>query len=169
MLTVVAACVMVCSMVGVVIVEHIRFGHRCGGFNTLHCIANEFCYRFELEQLRAIVSYHPAGRYPWWGLRPRYATHSHDVYVLTSLAFHLSHIHASLSTFSLLLTQRHKNTNTLHTLRSQPSTRHNYTITHKKAMSANNQNQPGLVASHAQYVKGAAEVLIPSDHSRSFL
>lgn len=24
-------------------------------------------------------------------------------------------------------------------------------------MSANNQNQPGLVASHAQYVKGAAE------------
>jgi hypothetical protein len=25
-------------------------------------------------------------------------------------------------------------------------------------MSANNQNQPGLVASHAQYVKGAAEV-----------
>jgi hypothetical protein len=25
-------------------------------------------------------------------------------------------------------------------------------------MSAPNQNQPGLVASHAQYVKGAAEV-----------
>ncbi|CAO2650256.1 Nn.00g015480.m01.CDS01 [Neocucurbitaria sp. VM-36] len=27
-------------------------------------------------------------------------------------------------------------------------------------MSANNQNQPGLVASHAQYVKGAAEETI---------
>jgi hypothetical protein len=31
-------------------------------------------------------------------------------------------------------------------------------------MSANNQNQPGLVASHAQYVKGAAEVLQPTMH-----
>ncbi len=29
-------------------------------------------------------------------------------------------------------------------------------------MSANNQNQPGLVAGHAQYVKGAAEVSIHS-------
>jgi hypothetical protein len=29
-------------------------------------------------------------------------------------------------------------------------------------MSASNQNQPGLVASHAQYVKGAAEVTQPT-------